>query len=60
MKSLVKGRHVDFGELLLRAHEIWLKKPEILEHYQERFKHILVDEFQDTNAFSMQFAFTCW
>ena len=40
---------VDFGELLLRAHEIWLNKPEILHHYQQRFEHILVDEFQDTN-----------
>ncbi|WP_017443847.1 DNA helicase II [Gayadomonas joobiniege] len=41
---------VDFAELLLRAHELWLKKPHILAHYQQRFKHILVDEFQDTNA----------
>ncbi len=41
---------VDFGELLLRAHELWLNKPEILKHYQQRFKHILVDEFQDTNT----------
>src|SRR5690554_6170302 len=41
---------VDFGEILLRAHELWLNKPEILDHYQRRFRHILVDEFQDTNA----------
>ena len=41
---------VDFAELLLRAHELWLKNPEILEHYRKRFRHILVDEFQDTNA----------
>ena len=41
---------VDFAELLLRAHELWLKHPEILEHYRKRFRHILVDEFQDTNA----------
>lgn len=41
---------VDFAELLLRAHELWLNKPEILQHYQARFKHILVDEFQDTNT----------
>lgn len=45
-----RGGMVDFGELLLRAHELWLNKPELLEHYQQRFKHILVDEFQDTNA----------
>jgi len=41
---------VDFAELLLRAHELWLDNPVLLEHYQQRFKHILVDEFQDTNA----------
>ncbi len=41
---------IDFAELLLRSHELWLKKPEILKHYQERFRYVLVDEFQDTNA----------
>ncbi|PSJ37847.1 DNA helicase II [Zobellella taiwanensis] len=45
---------VDFAELLLRAHELWLHKPHILRHYQDRFRHILVDEFQDTN--SIQYA----
>ena len=35
---------------LLRAHELWLKNPALLDHYQQRFSHILVDEFQDTNA----------
>lgn len=41
---------VDFAELLLRAHELWLHQPHILRHYQQRFSHILVDEFQDTNT----------
>jgi DNA helicase-2/ATP-dependent DNA helicase PcrA len=41
---------VDFAELLLRAHELWLKHPEVLAHYQGRFRQILVDEFQDTNT----------
>lgn len=41
---------VDFAEILLRAHELWLNKPHLLAHYQERFRNILVDEFQDTNA----------
>jgi len=41
---------VDFAELLLRAHELWLNNPELLHHYQQRFSHVLVDEFQDTNA----------
>jgi DNA helicase-2/ATP-dependent DNA helicase PcrA len=45
-----RGGLVDFGELLLRSHELWLKKPEILKHYQQRFNHLLVDEFQDTNT----------
>jgi DNA helicase-2/ATP-dependent DNA helicase PcrA len=45
-----RGGMVDFAELLLRAHELWLKKPELLAHYQDRFQHILVDEFQDTNT----------
>ena len=41
---------VDFAELLLRAHELWLRKPEVLAHYRERWLHLLIDEFQDTNA----------
>jgi len=41
---------VDFAELLLRAHELWRDRPEILAHYQGRFGQVLVDEFQDTNA----------
>ncbi|GAA4359978.1 DNA helicase II [Kangiella marina] len=41
---------VDFNELLLRAYELWANNPHLLKHYQERFQHILVDEFQDTNA----------
>ncbi len=41
---------VDFAELLLRAHELFLKDQALLAHYQERFKAILVDEFQDTNT----------
>lgn len=45
-----RGGSVDFAELLLRAHELWLKNPDLLQHYQERFQHILVDEFQDTNT----------
>ncbi|MEM6512284.1 MAG: DNA helicase II [Pseudomonadota bacterium] len=45
-----RGGLVDFAELLLRAHELWRKNPELLAHYQRRFRHLLVDEFQDTNA----------
>ncbi|MGK0673927.1 MAG: DNA helicase II [Halothiobacillaceae bacterium] len=41
---------VDFAELLLRTLELLCDSPTLLEHYQRRFSHLLVDEFQDTNA----------
>src|SRR5690606_21117168 len=41
---------IDFSELLLRALDLWRDQPGLLKHYQQRFRHILVDEFQDTNA----------
>jgi DNA helicase-2/ATP-dependent DNA helicase PcrA len=41
---------VDFAELLLRAHELWLHDEALLAHYRERFRHLLIDEFQDTNT----------
>ena len=41
---------VDFAELLLRCHELLRDRADVLAHYQERFRHILVDEFQDTNT----------
>jgi DNA helicase-2/ATP-dependent DNA helicase PcrA len=40
---------VDFAELLLRCYEVLARETALREHYQERFKYILVDEFQDTN-----------
>ncbi len=45
---------VDFAELLLRAFELWRDNPSLLEHYRTRFRHVLVDEFQDTNAIQYQ------
>ena len=45
-----RGGLVDFAELLLRAHELWRDNAELLAHYQRRFSHLLIDEFQDTNA----------
>ncbi len=45
-----KSGVVDFAELLLRAHELLRDSPTLLAHYQNRFHHILVDEFQDTNT----------
>ncbi|UNK58951.1 DNA helicase II [Pseudoxanthomonas daejeonensis] len=46
---------VDFAELLLRAHELLRDNPALLGHYRARFRDLLVDEFQDTNA--IQYAF---
>jgi len=40
---------VDFAELLLRCHELLQRNEPLRRHYQERFRYILVDEFQDTN-----------
>jgi DNA helicase-2/ATP-dependent DNA helicase PcrA len=45
---------VDFSELLLRCYELLTRNTALREHYQERFKHILVDEFQDTNHLQYQ------
>ncbi len=45
-----QGGLVDFAELLLRSHELWLEQADLLAHYQRRFQHLLVDEFQDTNT----------
>ena len=44
-----RSSSVDFAELLLRVYELWSAQPIIKEDYRQRFRHILVDEFQDTN-----------
>jgi DNA helicase-2/ATP-dependent DNA helicase PcrA len=49
-----RGGMVDFAELLLRVYELMRDHPTVLEHYRKRFKHLLVDEFQDTNAIQYQ------
>jgi len=41
---------VDFAELLLRSHELWLHDDALLAHYRNRYHHLLIDEFQDTNT----------
>jgi DNA helicase II / ATP-dependent DNA helicase PcrA len=41
---------VDFAELLLRAYELLRDRPDVLAHYRSRFRHVLIDEFQDTNT----------
>ena len=49
-ETCFSGGLVDFAELLLRSHELLQNDRKLLEHYRERFKNILVDEFQDTNT----------
>ncbi len=49
-----RGGLVDFAELLLCTYELMRDNAVLREHYQERFRHVLVDEFQDTN--SIQYA----
>lgn len=49
-----RGGLVDFSELLLRSLETLKGNPNLRQHYQERFLHILVDEFQDTNTIQYQ------
>ena len=49
-EACARGGLVDFNEMLLRVLELFRDNDELRGHYQRRFRHILVDEFQDTNA----------
>jgi DNA helicase II / ATP-dependent DNA helicase PcrA len=49
-ETCVRSGLVDFAELLLRSHELWLNDASLLAHYRERYRHLLIDEFQDTNT----------
>ena len=53
-RTCERGGLVDFTELLLRSHELLREQENLLQQYQDRFRHILVDEFQDTN--NLQYA----
>jgi len=55
-KKLFKNNALDFDDLIMKTVELFQEKPEVLEKYQERFIHILVDEYQDTNH--AQYLFT--
>ena len=50
LKMLKENNSVDFDDLLLKPVELFKKNKVILEKYQERFRYILVDEYQDTNS----------
>ncbi|MBF0587805.1 MAG: UvrD-helicase domain-containing protein [Magnetococcales bacterium] len=52
--ELKRANSMDFGDLLLNCLLLWNQNPEILDDYRKRFRHILVDEYQDTNAIQHQ------
>ena len=54
-KELVKGNAMTFNDLLLITNRLFRENPEVLFRYQERFSHILVDEYQDTNVHQYRF-----
>jgi DNA helicase-2/ATP-dependent DNA helicase PcrA len=47
---LRKAGAMDFDDLLFNVVELFRRNPDVLEHYQRRFRHVLVDEYQDTNS----------
>lgn len=49
VQVLKKNNSVDFDDLLLLPVQLFLKNKEVLEHYQEKYQYILIDEYQDTN-----------
>ena len=53
--ELMRLNAVDFGDIILHVLELFDKNPDILSRYQNQFKYILVDEFQDTNNAQMEF-----
>jgi len=55
-EQLATANAVDFDDLLLRAHNLLEDHPDVLEKYQDRYRHVLVDEFQDTNAIQFSLA----
>lgn len=48
-KQLMQSNSVDFGDLLLYNNQLFMQSPEILSFYQNKFKYLLIDEYQDTN-----------
>ena len=54
-ETLRKNNALDFDDLIARTAELFEKHPQVLEYYQERFRYILVDEYQDTNYAQFRF-----
>jgi len=56
VEMLDTAKAVDFDDLLLKAHVLLESAPDVLERYQDRFTHLLIDEFQDTNPLQFSIA----
>ena len=54
-KALKKNNALDFDDLIVKTVELFRNHPEVLDFYQERFRYIMVDEYQDTNTAQFQF-----
>ncbi|MBI2026302.1 MAG: UvrD-helicase domain-containing protein, partial [Deltaproteobacteria bacterium] len=54
--ELAKNNSMDFGDLLLQTVEIFRTRPEVLTEYQDQFRYVLIDEYQDTNRIQYLFA----
>jgi DNA helicase-2/ATP-dependent DNA helicase PcrA len=52
--TLLLNQAMDFGDLIAKTIELFTSHPEILEHYQNQFQYILIDEYQDTNPVQYQ------
>ena len=53
--ALKKNNALDFDDLIVKTVELFKSHPEVLDYYQERFKYIMVDEYQDTNTAQFKF-----
>lgn len=54
-KQLRANNALDFDDLLVKTVQLFQTQPEVLEYYQERFRYIMVDEYQDTNTVQFKF-----
>ena len=53
--DLKKNNALDFDDLIVKTVELFRNNPDVLDYYQERFKYIMVDEYQDTNTAQFKF-----
>ena len=54
-KQMKANNALDFDDLLVKTVQLFLTQPDVLEYYQERFRYIMVDEYQDTNTVQFRF-----